>query len=90
MTSEPAVIALELVNGSNFTALVPAFIVPVRDSSLVFTDTSEFVVAIADSIESAPVVAAESKINAAGPVELKLPGPKTADSLVAILVLVPL
>jgi hypothetical protein len=81
-TSVPAVMARELVNGTNFTAPVPAFMEPVSFTLFDRTVTSVFVTERADRISSSPVDVDASYTKDAGPVEENEPVRKAAAAVV--------
>jgi hypothetical protein len=78
----PAVMAREVVNGSNFTAPVPAFIAPVRFITLALTTTSVFVTARVDSMSRPAVEVEASKTMFTLPVEENAPVLRTGESFV--------
>jgi hypothetical protein len=78
----PRLIDLDEVNGSNFTAPVPAFIDPVRFTLLALTTTSVFVTARADSISRPAVEVEASKTMFTLPVDENVPVLRAGESLV--------
>jgi hypothetical protein len=84
VTSVPAVIALEDVKGSNFTAPVPAFTEPVKPMLFARIVTSVLVTAKAAPNDNSAVEVEASKTIDTAPVELNDKGLKTRDSFVTV------